>query len=354
MFEDRLFDNIMDEMMDGFGAEVRTDEGSLAYNSCVRQALKLEEVYADMEDIYDNMLPDKMELDYLIRYALERGISYNYATYPKVRGVFKQSIELGELLTCNDFDYEVTRDLGAFNYELTCTTAGVDANTNLGELEPADYIDDYEGGEITEILEPGVDDEDVEVFRERVLGTFQNKAFGGNKADYRHYVDSLPGVGGCKPRRRAEGSSTIFVYLLSSDYDVPSDGVVAKVQEKVDPEQSHGEGDGMAPICHCVIIKPVESFTIDIETKIIWDDGYSFETCKSMVEAILEEYFLSLRKGWEKAEDENTIIRVSQIEARLLGVEGVLDVTETKLNGQDANVILSFEKIPLRGEIHVI
>ena len=66
MFEDRLYDNIMEEMMGGFGAEVRTDEGSLAYNSCARQAMKLEEVYADMEDIYDNMLPDRMELEYLI------------------------------------------------------------------------------------------------------------------------------------------------------------------------------------------------------------------------------------------------------------------------------------------------
>ena len=30
MFEDRLYDNIMEEMMSEFGAEVRTDEGSLA------------------------------------------------------------------------------------------------------------------------------------------------------------------------------------------------------------------------------------------------------------------------------------------------------------------------------------
>ena len=33
MFDDRLFDNIMQEMMETFGAEVRTDEGSLAYNA---------------------------------------------------------------------------------------------------------------------------------------------------------------------------------------------------------------------------------------------------------------------------------------------------------------------------------
>lgn len=354
MFEDRLYDNIMEEMMSEFGAEVRTDEGSLAYNSCARQAIKLEEVYADMEDIYDNMLPDKMELEYLIRYAAERGISYQYATYPKFRGVFKQSIELGEMLTCNDYDYEVTKDLGEFNYELTCTTSGIAANTNLGELEPADYIDDYEGGNITEVLENGVEDEDVEVFRARVMATFQNKAFGGNKADYRNYVNSLTGVGGCKPRRRENGSSMIYIYVISSDFGVPSDMSISKIQELVDPEQSHGEGDGMAPICHQVEIKPVAGVTINIETKITWDDGFSIETSKKEVEAAIEEYLFGQRKGWEKAENENMIIRVSQIEARILGVEGVLDVTDTKLNGQSANMTLLFDQIPLRGEVYVV
>lgn len=49
MFDDRLFDNIMQEMMETFGAEVRTDEGSLAYNACAKIAEKLEEIYGDMD-----------------------------------------------------------------------------------------------------------------------------------------------------------------------------------------------------------------------------------------------------------------------------------------------------------------
>ena len=49
MFDDRLFDNIMQEMMETFGAEVRTDEGSLAYNACTKIAEKLEEIYGDMD-----------------------------------------------------------------------------------------------------------------------------------------------------------------------------------------------------------------------------------------------------------------------------------------------------------------
>ena len=55
MFDDRLFDTIMKEMMSEFGADVRTDEGSLAYNACVKIAEKLEEVYGDMDELNDNL-----------------------------------------------------------------------------------------------------------------------------------------------------------------------------------------------------------------------------------------------------------------------------------------------------------
>lgn len=354
MFEDRLYENIMEEMMDGFGADVRTDEGSLAYNACARQALKLAEVYAAMEDIFDNMLPDKMELEYLIRYALERGISYNYATPPVVKGVFQQEIELGEILTCGNYDYEVTEHIEGYTYKLTCTTAGVEANTNFGELEPADYIDEYQGGSITELLEAGTPDEDKEVFRERVMATFQNKAFGGNKAHYRNYINSLSGIGACKPKRREEGSSYIYVYVQSTDYNVPSNEIVAKVQELVDPEQSHGEGDGMAPICHNVIVKPVTSVPVTVTTEITWEVGYSMETSRSQVEKVIEEYLLTLRKGWEALESDGIVVRVSQIESRLLLVDGILDVKNTRLNGENANLTLSYEQIPMRGEINVI
>jgi len=354
MFEDRLYDNIMEEMMEGFGAEVRTDEGSLAYNSCARQAMKLEEVYADMEDIYDNMLPDRMELDYLIRYAKERGVDYNYATCPVVKGVFSQEIELGEMLACGDYDYEVKESLGGFAYALACTTAGVEANTNFGELEPSDYIEDYGGGEITELLEAGVADEDVEVFRARVMGTFQNKAFGGNKAAYREYINGLTGIGGCKPRRREADSSYINVYVISQNYSIPPENVVAKVQELVDPEQSQGEGDGMAPIGHNVIIKAVEGVAVDVSVQITWDNGYGMDTSASRVAAAVEGYLLSLRKGWEGMEDEGITVRISQVEAALLSVEGVLDVSSTLLNGMDSNVMLSYEQIPLKGEVYVL
>ena len=75
MYEDRVFDTIMEEMMAAFGRDVRTDEGSLAYNACAKIAEKLEEIYGDMDELNDNILPDTQDDWHLIEYGKERGIT---------------------------------------------------------------------------------------------------------------------------------------------------------------------------------------------------------------------------------------------------------------------------------------
>ena len=351
MFDDRLFKTIMQEMMASFGPDVRTDEGSLAYNACCKIAQKLEDVYGDMDALNDNMLPDTQDLDHLIRYAAERGISYNYATAPIVRGVFEQAVSLGAVFSCGNYSYTVTEMIDTYDYNLTCTTTGAEANTNLGKLEPITFINGWIGGEITEVIVPGEDDEETETFRTRVIDSFKVSPFGGNKSDYRNYVDAITGVGGCKPKRRDSDSAIVNIWVLSSAYGVPDADLIAEIQEAVDPTETTGEGDGMAPICHSVVVKAVEAVDISIETTITFEDGYSTDTSQSQVEKVVNAYFTELKAAWESRDASNTYVRISQIESRILDVEGVVDVANTTINGEASNLVLSFEQIPVLKEV---
>ena len=47
------------------------------------------------------------------------------------------------------------------------------------------------------------------------------------------------------------------------------------------------------------------------------------------------------------------IVRIAQIEAAILTVPGVIDVTGTTLNGSAANVTLDAEEIPVLGTVVV-
>ena len=41
------------------------------------------------------------------------------------------------------------------------------------------------------------------------------------------------------------------------------------------------------------------------------------------------------------------VVRISQIEARLLEIEGIIDVQGTKLNGSSTNLYLTDEQVPV-------
>ena len=44
-------------------------------------------------------------------------------------------------------------------------------------------------------------------------------------------------------------------------------------------------------------------------------------------------------------------MRISQIENRLLNLDGILDVADTQLNGVASNLTLAQEEIPLLGRV---
>lgn len=354
MFDDRLFDVIMSEMMESFGANVRTDEGSLAYNACCKIAEKLEEVYGDMSDINDNLLVDTMDLAHMISYASERGLKYRYATAPIVKAVFNQEIENGERFSCNDYVYTVTELIDGYEYKLECETEGIEANTNFGALNPIDYIEGWQGGEITEVIIAGLNDQDEEEFRQKIKMSFQNFRFGGNKADYREFVNSIKGVGGCKPKRREANSAWVNIWIISNTFDAPSATLVNEVQTAIDPEENHGEGDGLAPICHSVKIHSVESVEINVSTTVTFDAGYSVNTSFEAIKSAINLYLQSLCEQWEKNKLDGMVVRIAQIESKIISVEGVLDVTRTEINGTAENITLDFKQIPVLGGVTIV
>ena len=62
-------------------------------------------------------------------------------------------------------------------------------------------------------------------------------------------------------------------------------------------------------------------------------------------------YFSELAKTW--SETENLTVRLSQIESRMLMIDGILDVEEVKLNGSSENIILEYDEIPIRGDVNI-
>lgn len=121
------------------------------------------------------------------------------------------------------------------------------------------------------------------------------------------------------------------------------------MQTVLDPEQNAGEGYGLAPIGHVVNVKSAHAVPIGVSTTLAFDEGYGWNSVKTAIRDTVDSYLLELRKMW--ADSSHTVVRVSQIEARILGIKGIMDITNTKLNGDAANVTLGPYEIPVTGGV---
>lgn len=351
MYEEKTYENIMEEMLKQMPDGVNTREGSLIWNACAKQAMQLEEAYLALQAVEDNMYMDTQDEEHLIQNGADRGIYIKEATSAIVKAVFSQEIEEGTRFTANDLNYVVLEAISDMSYKLKCEECGEEGNLGDGELIPIDFVENYKGGSIVEVLVPGQKQEDTELYRKKIRDSVNASYFGGNRSDYERFIEALKGVGACKVKRRTEEDKFIYPYILDSNWNVPTSALVESVQESVDPEQNHGEGDGIAPIGHFVLIKPASGVEINVDIQFTFDDGYSQESVQSYLESVLEEYFLELKKEWKEKE---IFVRLSQIEHRLLNVGGIIDIADTKLNGTAANIALGYAEVPVRGKINGI
>ena len=80
-------------------------------------------------------------------------------------------------------------------------------------------------------------------------------------------------------------------------------------------------------------------------TTITFDTGYGWSNLQTAINEAVKGYLLELRKTW--AESTHIVVRISQIETRILGVKGVVDVGETKINGVEDNLTLGRYEVPV-------
>lgn len=354
---EKTYEELLQEKLDLVDVKFDKRNSGVLYNAMAPNAAETRAMLIFLQWVMDNVFGDTAEKEYLERIALcTKGLVPDTATKAICKLETDAQVDIGARFTVDSIIYTVTEELPTetyYCYKAECFTEGIEGNQHFGTAIPVEYIQGLTHAELTEILIPGEEEEDTETFRKRWLSSFNNVAFGGNKADYKAKVNALDGVGDCKVYRAESATGeqqggNVRIVVINSEFEVPSDTLIEQIQEAIDPSQD-GEGTGIAPIGHIVNVTGVTGLAIDIETNIVCDTGYAFEDIKSNIETKIKEYMLSLAKTW--ANNENLVVRKSQIEAIILSVPYVLDVTDTTLNGSEENIILAQNTIPVLGVI---
>lgn len=347
MYEKYNFEEFLESMKNYIlenSGEVDVREGSIIHDALAPAALEMMNIFMEMNGIMNDTFADTASREYLIRRCAERGITPEPATNAILKGVFNKSIPIGSRFSIEDLNYVVTEKIADREFKLQCETAGIVGNSYFGVLIPIQYIEGLETAELTELLIPGEDEEETEVLRDRYFRSFDTKPFAGNKKDYILKTNAIAGVGGTKVTPVWKGGGTVLLTIINSNFDKASETLIQTVKNEIDPEP-YGTGIGIAPIGHTVTVETVEEVQVSISTFITFDNSHTFEMLKDSIETLMKEYLYSLRKQW--ADTNELIVRISQIETKVLSLTGVVDITQTKINGKEENLILTNKQIPV-------
>ena len=353
MYENVTYEKIMERMLSRIPDNMDKREGSVIWDALAPAAIEMQNMYIELDTILRETFADTASLYYLKKRAEERGITQDMATNAVLKGETSPSsidIPIGTRFSCGDLNYSVSEKITAGQYKMRCETPGAIGNTNFGTMVPIEYIPGLEVADLTELLVPGEDDEDVEHLRARYFNSMRSQAYGGNIADYQEKTTSIPGVGGVKVVPVWNGGGTVKLTIIDSQFAAPTSELIDLVQTVIDPVQNHGKGQGLAPIGHTVSVFGVKDKVINITSNITYQPEWSWESAKSYIQNSIDKYFLSLSKTWDQTD--NLVVRISQLESHILESEGVLDVTGTQINGAAANLALAEDEIPKRGTVN--
>jgi uncharacterized phage protein gp47/JayE len=351
MYEDITYEDILERMLGRVPDDMDKREGSIIYDALAPAAAEMQLMYIELDVILKETFADTSSREFLLRRAKERGITSKAATHAILEGTFTPDIleiEPGVRFSCEGLNYEVIGKTTDGAYKLQCETAGVAGNGIFGKLIPVNYIPGLKTAALTRLLIPGEEETDTEALRKQYFDSFESKVFGGNKKDYMDKTLSIPGVGSVKVTPVWAGPGTVKLTVLDASYQKASEELLGRVQQEIDPLQD-GEGGGIAPIGHVVTVDTPQECQIEVGVQAVYGTGYSFEALHSQMMQEVENYLGQLRQQWEG--QEALVVRIAQIEARLLSTDGMVDISSVKLNGKAENIILGGEYLPVSGGV---
>lgn len=405
MYENMTYEALLQSALSRVSSALDKREGSMVMNGVAPSMAELAQLYIGLDFVFQATYLLTAPRDYLIMRAADRNMSPYPATAAVFRAVFNIEVPEGTRFSCDDLNFVVTGRTShetdtdtRLSHTVACETVGAAANSYAGQLIPVDYVEGLTLAELVELLIPGDDDEETEIFRQRVLDSFQSQAFGGNQADYTEKVRAMAGVGAVKVHpvwngdidpaslipdaavtawyeatvgslsapvaawltavytaalaKKLTVGGTVRLVILASNNEAPSDILLNEIQTAVDPTQNAGEGLGLAPIGHVVNVAGVTEETVNISFTLSYEAGWNWAAAKSYVEATIDGYFTDLVERWDTAD--HLTVRISQIESRILAECSAMvsDITNTKINGVAQNLALDADSIPVRGAVN--
>lgn len=349
-------------------------EGSIIFDALAPVCYLLAQQNIRLQSIYQNTFIAYAQGEALDLRSQEQGLT-RYSATRAIKKVYAigsdglpTTVPLGSRFSTISSDNSLTYTITAVYtvdgvpqsgyYEATCETAGVLGNDYVGDLIMITNLSNVAQATMSDLITPARDEETDDELRIRYLEKVNEKSFGGNVAQYREELKAISGVGAVQIYPVWDGGGTVKLSVVDTDYNILEEDFITYLKETIDPENNSGEGLGIAPIGHKVTIVTPTEVTLNINTTLTLMSGYVVSQVEDNIKSAINEYIKNLRQHWGDSSELNTYttaIYLARINATILSVEGVANVTHTTINDVEEDLILTqdatTQELPKLGEV---
>jgi uncharacterized phage protein gp47/JayE len=357
------FEDILERLLSKISDDIDKRQGSIIYDALAPAAAELAQCYIALDVFVDQTYLLNAVGENLDNRVSDYGLTRQKSTYAqRIITIYDTNSQLMDVDIGTRFS--APNDSGGYNFKIIekrslgvyiaeCETAGIVGNDFTGELLPLVSVNNLGTALMSDVYKPGKNEETDEELRDRALLKINQEAFAGNKASYMQFVKAIDGVGDCKIFPAWNGGGTVKVAVITADNDIPSSSFIAQLQEKIDPTEHTGEGQGFAPIGHKVTVVAPDKLNINITATLELTTGYTAAQLKPSITEKLTEYINEVQDKWSDAS--TLTIYTSRVIAAILSVNQVTNVSNLTINGEAKDLTITLSgtnvKFPMLNEV---
>lgn len=348
-------DDIQSRMMANAPDNISTVEGDTLWNSTSPSSQEIARVKnIALKNILYSRFPQTatgVDLDYC---GEELGVTRNEATYAiqkiQLLGAERTVIEKDRIVCTEAIEENKSTEFkalksvtidssGQVTVNAQCTELGTIGNVDIGRIKIlAKSLNGISSVSNIEIVEYGVDVEDDESYRSRILDRAQKPITSGNKYQYEQWAKEVDGVGAAKC---IPAPGNVKIIIVDKNKRAATSELIQKVTDYIDSVRPVRSGI-------FTVLSAVEK-SINVSAIVQLVQGYNLGTAQSEFGDSIDTYLKGI--AFDSSNITTNYVSIAKIGNLLFGVTGVIDHADLKINGLTSNIPLNDEEIAALGTV---
>jgi len=347
VFEDITPESIRQDILDNIQTGLDKREGSFLSDMVAPIAEEIWNTMMAMNSLIPIAFVDETSGKYIDKRAGEVGITRKPGTKAHVElnftGASGTMVPKGTIfLTQDGLEYVTAADTALDESGATATADAVEEgeayNVPAGSItNQYNSIAGLSAVTNNMAAEGGTDPETDKSLVDRYYAYLQKPATSGNVHHYEQWALEVDGVGAVKVTPLQDGPGTVGILIVGPQKQ-PVDANV------VDACKAHIEAN--RPIGAAVTVKSAEGLTINVTASITIETSTTKGTVQTAFQKALDDYLKSIAFV-------NYTLLYNHIAFLLLGIDGVTDYTNLKVNGGTSNITIAENQVPVLGTVTV-